>query len=338
MNPMLGNKRPSARFAIVSTKIVSGRNEARVIRSSHEKALAEVISPEVSSRSVAAAELLLAQDLDRSVVSEGMTSDLEERLRVRGAVARNTWPGIDVDPAAFARHVFERLPHAGVAALDELHLDDLYLACACLHGFARALAALEQRVIANVPRFLGRMGLTAEAMDELCQTLRHKLLVPLDGAPPKLAGYSGRGALAGWVRIIAVRMALAQRKASAARPPGRWEDLDALAARQDPELALLTSRYRRELEVALCTALARLGARERTLLGRHLVDGISAEELAELHGVHRATATRWLRRAEDRLRDSVSQELALSGNELSWLVGTLHADLDIDLAPLEQRC
>lgn len=39
-------------------------------------------------------------------------------------------------------------------------------------------------------------------MNELRHLLRQRLLVPVDGAPPKLASYSGRGPLGQWVRLL----------------------------------------------------------------------------------------------------------------------------------------
>ena len=54
---------------------------------------------------------------------------------------------------------------------------------------------------------LTRLGREPMFVDEVRQVLRTKLLVG-DGAPPKIADYSGRGPLDGWVRAAAVRAAI----------------------------------------------------------------------------------------------------------------------------------
>ncbi len=51
---------------------------------------------------------------------------------------RATWPDVELDRQEFARWL-----EARCASVDEVHGADLYLACACAHGDARAIAAFE---------------------------------------------------------------------------------------------------------------------------------------------------------------------------------------------------
>src|SRR6185369_15152770 len=92
------------------------------------------------------------------------------------AAGRETWPGVDLDPEAFARGVADRLPAEGdaAAALGALHAADVYLACACARGDGRALAAFERRYIAGVPAFLARTAWASSAA-EVQQAVRERL-------------------------------------------------------------------------------------------------------------------------------------------------------------------
>ena len=105
--------------------------------------------------------------------------------------ARDAWPGIVVDEADFR----QSLERAG-APIASLCLADLYLARACCAGDARALATFDEKFLAQVPAILARHR-ARDAADEVRQLVRERLFV----APPKIASYTGRGSLAGWLRI-----------------------------------------------------------------------------------------------------------------------------------------
>src|SRR6185369_4971546 len=106
---------------------------------------------------------------------------------------------------AFVAHVSERL--ADEADSSTLHVADLFLACACALGDARALALFEDRLMTQVPTHVARIDRSPAFADEVKAQLRDKLFVARDGAPPKIAHYSGRGPLGGWLRVTAIRTA-----------------------------------------------------------------------------------------------------------------------------------
>jgi RNA polymerase sigma-70 factor (ECF subfamily) len=263
------------------------------------------------------------------------TAELEAQLANTLAVARAAWPTLTLDGPRFVRHLAERLPEDG--NLDELHVADLYLACACLDGLPGAVDALERGVFAEVPLFVSRLNLSPPLVDELRQQLRYELLVSASGAAPKLSSYTGRGALGGWVRVVAVRMAIQLQKR---HPAIRDDDVhhDAAAPAADPELDLLRNRYRPQFEAALRVALNGLSERDRTLLRQHLLEGQTIDDLGARHGVHRATAARWLQNARAALLASVEKQLSaslgVSESEFVSLAGALRSHLDISLSGL----
>jgi RNA polymerase sigma-70 factor (ECF subfamily) len=156
--------------------------------------------------------------------------------------------------------------------------------------------------------------------DDAQQRVTTRLLTHDGDVPPRLSGYRGEGPLAGYLQVAVTREALAL------RPKGNVDDGDSILrlmdASDDPEMRVLKERYRGELKVAFLDVLAALTPSDRLLLRQSLVDGLSIDVLAQLHGVHRATAARRLTalrddvgeavRAHLRARLSVSEETLLS--------------------------
>ena len=161
----------------------------------------------------------------------------------------------------------------------------------------RAVIA-RKRAFARDPGLRGADRCGPDFAAEVAQTVRQKLLVsPAPGQPGKIAEYRGAGPLGGWIRVIAVRVALDLKRAQSS--PGR-ADSDADRPRRrwrgDPEIALLRDLYRDAFRNALHAALAELSGRERNLLRFHFADGLTLDELATSYRVHRATIARWLAR------------------------------------------
>jgi RNA polymerase sigma-70 factor (ECF subfamily) len=140
-----------------------------------------------------------------------------EEATALAARAAEAWPAIEIDLGAFAQRLSTVATDA--AELGSLHASDLYLAFACARGDARALAALDAKYLRDLAAPLRKMGFDAAAIDETLQIVRDELLVAPTGKQPSILGYSGRGALKGWLRSVAARTALRDRKR-----PERRED------------------------------------------------------------------------------------------------------------------
>jgi RNA polymerase sigma-70 factor (ECF subfamily) len=261
-------------------------------------------------------------------------ADLASRLEALLQAARVAWPGVDLDADAFVAYLAERWPPQSL--LDEwlasVHASDLYLACACAQGSTSAIAAFDRVHVGAVRDFLARSKPDDAFVEDVRQTLREKLFV---GPAGKIREYSGRGALGGWVRALAVHTAIDLRRRRGERLP----DLrDQQAAAIDPELGYLAERYRGEVEGAFRQALAALDSEQRTLMRMHFVDGITLDELARLKKVHRATIARHLATARRAILEETRQRLrerfSLSTDELNSLVGMVRSQLNISIARL----
>jgi RNA polymerase sigma-70 factor, ECF subfamily len=255
------------------------------------------------------------------------------------ATCRTAWPSFGVDDAEFVASLLARLP-ADVTA-DEaagLHVEDLYLAFACAAGDAAALAAFDREFLGGIAGALRAAGLTADAIDEVKQELRHKLLVAQDG-PPRIAEYSGRAELRLWLRTAAVRMSIDLRRRDRRNVPTDVEELDELPdLTDDPELLHLKARYRDELRAAVGEAMQQLEPRERLLLKYHYVDKLGIEKLGDVFGVHRATTARWLNAARDALALKTVRllvaRLGVVTAEVRSIARLVESQLDISVARL----
>ncbi|ATB36242.1 DNA-directed RNA polymerase sigma-70 factor [Cystobacter fuscus] len=266
-------------------------------------------------------------------------SGLEAALEGLVREARGAWPEVHMEVSGFLSHVARRLPSSGEAheVLAGLHAGDTFLAFACMRGDARAAEALDARLLSQVGTWLPREP--PARVDELRQLLRQRLLVPEGGAPPKLASYSGRGPLAQWVRAVALRLLIDQRRATPREVP--LEQAPVALAESigvDPELAFIRQRHQEDFRVAFRSALARLDSQERNLLRLHHVHGLSVDSVGATYQTSRSTAARWIVRARERLmaliREELTTRLALTPDELNSLLRLVQSQLDVSLHQL----
>ncbi|HEV7554644.1 MAG TPA: hypothetical protein VGO00_04260, partial [Kofleriaceae bacterium] len=181
-----------------------------------------------------------------------MTETRRERVErnfaaelVDGVVAaiergRAAWPSFDVSDdvviSAIARSIADGTPITGLFA------EDLYFAQACAAGMPVAVGELESVLAKQIAANLRGMGLSDIELNEILQDIRVKLLVTGDSAA-KIATYSGRAPLRGWLRIVATRAALDRFRRNT--PAGTANDdlVEAAATVDSPELELFRRKY-----------------------------------------------------------------------------------------------
>jgi hypothetical protein len=95
--------------------------------------------------------------------------------------------------------------------IDKLQADDLCLIVACEQGNQKAWTDLVERFSATVRSAARSASSNEEGAEDLAQSIwaeLHGLRVREDGRPAgKLAYYSGRGSLAGWLRAVVAQLA-----------------------------------------------------------------------------------------------------------------------------------
>jgi RNA polymerase sigma-70 factor (ECF subfamily) len=243
------------------------------------------------------------------------------------ARARARWPGITGGAERFVEAVSDA----------DLETDDLYLACACADGDAAAIAAFDTYCGPALDRVVASVGATPAQRADLVQAVRERLLVaPAGGGAPRIASYSGRGTLISWARVVATRVAKDQLPKARREPAAEDDEIaNLIASDDDPEIGYLKRLYRHEFKLAFEAALAELSDRERLVLRQHTLDGLSLDELAKIHDIHRATAARWIERAREALQHATQQQLVdrlqLSGRELASIIRLISSQLDVSL-------
>ena len=156
------------------------------------------------------ASMTLAGALEAALPAEvelGDRAAVEAALAGGLAGARQAWPEVAFDAAAYAACVAERLAGGAPAsaALERLFLADLALAGACAAGDSAAIQTLD-RMASDLVATAAEMARAGAAVrDEAAQVVRTLLLVPRAERPPAILDYAGRGPLGGWLRITATR-------------------------------------------------------------------------------------------------------------------------------------
>jgi RNA polymerase sigma-70 factor (ECF subfamily) len=260
---------------------------------------------------------------------------LPELLAQKLSEARAAWPLIEVAEDRFLAYVARRIPSQGSPEkiLRGLVAGDLYLACACADGDARAIAAMEAHTFAEIDRALLRLRQSPSTIDEVKQRVRQHLFV---GARPAIASYAGTGPLRRWVRVVAIRTFHQLREQAQGEVPVEKDLLEALPeTASDPELLYIKQHYREAFGAAFATAMQSLSAPDRTLLRQHFIEGKSIDDLAVLHKVHRATAARWLAQVREAIaektRKLLMKELRVQRADFDSILRLIQSQLDVSI-------
>lgn len=245
------------------------------------------------------------------------------------ALARTRWPEIAIDDAEFVRALAARwTPDAQLPPFAV----DLVLAHACLHGDDAAIRTFHHEMFDRVDRVLGRLGLAGADADDVKQDVRAKLLL---GGPDdaKLALYQGTGPLAHWVASVAGREGLGSMRRR--RITEALGDDDLMDAADDPQLLTLKSRHSADFKLAFQAAVAELEPRDRAILRAMIVDDRTVGEVANVYGIHRVTASRWVSEIRHSLlagtRRRLRVSLKLDEPSLESAIRLIDSNLDLSL-------
>ena len=214
------------------------------------------------------------------------------------------------------------------AFIDSIQADDLCLIIACEGGNESAWSELVERFSSTVRSAARSASANEDAAEDLAQSIwaeLYGLRIGKDGKPSsKLAYYSGRGSLAGWLRAVVAQLAVdTYRRQSRLVQTEEDADLDRLAnelpklhpeaviasSLQNPEQVISNRFAESEMQKALSRAITELSAEDRLLVKLYYFDNLRLREAGSILGVHEATASRRLTRIHSDLRNRVSQIL-----------------------------
>jgi RNA polymerase sigma-70 factor len=267
----------------------------------------------------------------QKVLNDGAQRLLARASDSRSLAREHLAPRISAAVEKYLLRDDPQISEAGIAKfIDELQADDLCLIIACERGDENAWNDLVERFTATVRSAARSASSNEDAAEDLTQSIwaeLYGLRARKDGAPAgKLAYYSGRGSLAGWLRAVVGQLAVDTfRKQSRLVQTEEDTDLDRLARDAsvgevfagipNPEESMSNRFAQADMQQALNKAVQELAAEDRLLVKLYYFDNLRLREAGAVLGVHEATASRRLTRIQTDLRKRVTKILI---DERGW--------------------
>ena len=267
----------------------------------------------------------------QKVLNDGAQRLLARASDSRSLAREHLAPRISAAVEKYLLRDDPQISEAGIANfIDELQADDLCLIIACERGDENAWNDLVERFTATVRSAARSASSNEDAAEDLTQSIwaeLYGLRARKDGAPAgKLAYYSGRGSLAGWLRAVVGQLAVDTfRKQSRLVQTEEDTDLDRLARDAsvgevfagipNPEESMSNRFAQADMQQALNKAVQELAAEDRLLVKLYYFDNLRLREAGAVLGVHEATASRRLTRIQTDLRKRVTKILI---DERGW--------------------
>ncbi len=263
------------------------------------------------------------------ILAEGAGRVLARAADCRSLSAEDLVPRIG---AAVEKYLLKNNPdtpaHDISQFVDEMQADDLCLIISCERGDEKAWNELVERFTTTVRSAARSASSNEDAAEDLAQSIwaeLYGLRTRKDGKPAsKLAYYSGRGSLAGWLRAVVAQLAVdVYRKQARLVQTEEDADLDRLALEapasksqtaiasdtRNPEETVSNKFAQSDMREALCKSVGELVAEDRLLVKLYYFDNLRLREAGTLLGVHEATASRRLTRIHGDIRKRVSEIL-----------------------------
>lgn len=291
----------------------------------------------------------------QSLLNEGAGRLLARASDSRSLSRESLVPRISAGVQKYLLRDDPNTAHTDIARfIDELQADDLCLIIACERGDENAWNDLVERFKPTVRSAARSASTNEDAAEDLAQSIwaeLYGLRVRKDGMPAsKLAYYSGRGSLAGWLRAVVAQLAVDMfRKQSRLIQTEEDTEFDRLArdaqdghghvvvaAIPTPEESMSTRFAQADMQQALDKAVKELGAEDRLLVKLYYFDNLRLREAGAVLGVHEATASRRLTRIQTDLRKRVTKILVdergwtQAETERSFAEVAQHLDTDLE--------
>jgi RNA polymerase sigma-70 factor (ECF subfamily) len=273
-----------------------------------------------------------AAEKHSSAIDDGVSRLLSRAANGRGLAERDLRPRVDAVLGKYLLNENENAERREVSGfIDELRADDLCLIIACERGDEKAWEDLVANFDATVKSAARKISANSEDAEDLASSIwaeLYGLRVDAEGnKKSKLAYYSGRGSLAGWLRAVCSQLAIDQfRKQSKFVQIEEAREFENLAEESSnhtgndqvlhhaasPEDLLTEKRTSEDVTTALSAAIAALADEDRLIVKLYYFEDLKLKDIAATFGYHEATASRRLVRIQNDIRKSVEKELRRS--------------------------
>lgn len=261
-------------------------------------------------------EECIARLITRAEDSRGLKSvDLETRIS-----------------KAIEKYIFKNDKSAGHAEIkgfvDSLRADDLCLIIACEKGDETAWGDMVLNFDSSVKSAAYKYAKSKEDAEDLAGSIwaeLYGLRVDKEGnKKSKLAYYSGKGSLAGWLRAVTNQLAIDQfrkmKRIVQTEDDREFENLAqessenadnriVVSATENPEDIYSKEAAQKDIVEALQNAIADLDDEDRLMMKLYYFDDLKLKDIAKTFGFHEATASRKLVRIQTAIRKSVEKSL-----------------------------
>jgi len=265
-------------------------------------------------------------------VDEAISLLITRAADSRGLSVDDIRPRID---SALGKYLLKENADAGrndiKQFVDDIRADDLCLIIACERGDEKAWEYLVANFDSTVKSAARKISANNEDAEDLAGSIWAELYGLRQDAEgnkkSKLAYYSGRGSLAGWLRAVVSQLAIDEyRKQSRFVQVEENREFENLAEESsnhtgndlvvhhanNPEELLTNEQTSRDVTIALKHAIESLDDEDRLVMKLYYFDDLKLKEIAAMFGYHEATASRKLVRIQTEIRKSVEKELRAS--------------------------
>jgi RNA polymerase sigma-70 factor len=286
----------------------------------------------------------------KNTVTEALEHLISRADNARGLTGADIASRVE---AAVEKYLLRETPNAAHTDVEEfvhdIRADDLCLIVACERGDENAWEDLVANFDSTVKSAARKISSNSEDAEDLASSIwaeLYGLRVDADGnKKSKLAYYSGRGSLAGWLRAVVSQLAVdefrKQSKFVQIEEDREFENLANEAAGSDhdhfathganPEVLFSDGQTAADVSAALTAAIAALEAEDRLILKMYYFDSLKLKDIAATFGYHEATASRKLTRVQADIRKGVERELR---SKHGWTDGEVKRHLSETAASL----
>ena len=269
------------------------------------------------------------QSARKSIIEESIAQFISRAENSRGLKAIDLSERVVKSIEKYLLQGDENVSDAEIKAfVGELRADDLCLIVSCERGDESAWSDLVKSFDATVKSAARKISQNNDDAEDLASSIwaeLHGLRHDKDGKlRTKLAYYSGRGSLAGWLRAVVSQLAIDEyRKQSklvqieetrefenlANASSEKSENNSVVAHSDDPEQIFSEKQTQKDISEALKQAVALLEAEDKLILKLYYFDDLKLKDIGATLGFHEATASRKLVRVQTEIRKSVERIL-----------------------------
>ncbi len=228
---------------------------------------------------------------------------------------------------AVEKYVFKTDESAGNAEIkafvDEIRADDFCLVLACERGDEKAWEDLVKNFDATVKSAARRISGSNDDAEDLASSIWAELYGLKEGKS-KLAYFSGRGSLAGWLRAVTNQLAIdgfrKMKRLVQIEEDREFENLaqnssektgneKIVSHTENPEEIFSEKQTAKDVAAAFKQAIDELEAEDKLILKLYYFDDLKLKDIGATLGFHEATASRKLARMQTDIRKSVGKIL-----------------------------